>query len=706
MQSTNSDLDRSVKRLWDSEELRARLTGFGTNKQGQALARAYHSQLADRISAERAYGRDKGVLRALKGINSDDLAPRLLVAGISLCASDGLGVDRDTGEKNYLEQALWIGRNFGQKGELALKVGTWGINMLLALPIFVLDGEILTLKESVRDLMDDVLVRAVRSNPLLSPLTAPPVPWTQVGRGGLPADHWARVPLIREHHGSITEAARKAIGTGRMQPVLDAVNYLQSVAFCINKPVLDFMRRLGPKPGASLSELKVWDLDMVTADAMACCDRFFVPLNMDFRGRIYGIPHFNFTRGDHVRALFLFADGEPIGEHGLKWLKAHVAARADGNAWSPVEKPSCLGLEERIAWTDTNLETLRNTGEEVLRGDDPAKLDWAFPDDPHQFFAACVELVQALNTGPDFITRLPLTFDATCSGLQHLCLMTRAEEGRFVNLTANEEAEDFYRRVAFQVHSVAPALLEHPFDRKLVKQPSMSYFYGSRPGGFAKNKRGRWQSYGMTKQIIDVLKDRGKPSEGAKELAHTINRVIEDMVPPAKEVRAFLEESTSLYADNGKPLRWNVLGLPVINCYCVPEIKNITVKLNGRRRSVKFAIGDKEDIAEGKAVNSVTANFVHSVDAAHLRLVALAATKEGIRMVSVHDCFGCLAPRAERFKSIIHEQLVELHTRHNLLAGVWASAKRDLPKSVKLPSLPKVGLLNIEEALASHHAFR
>src|SRR5208337_547230 len=112
----------------------------------------------------------------------------------------------------------------------------------------------------------------------------------------------------------------------------------------------------------------------------------------------------NFQREDCVRALFLFADGEPIGEDGLKWLKAHVAACADGTEWSPIEKPSDLNLDKRVEWTETNLPLLRKIGEAVPRGDDTIK--WALPKKPYQFIAACVELVQALDKGPDFITRL------------------------------------------------------------------------------------------------------------------------------------------------------------------------------------------------------------------------------------------------------------------------------------------------------------
>ena len=47
----DNDLDRSAERLARSEETRARLTGFGTTKQGRAIERQFHDQLADIIAA-------------------------------------------------------------------------------------------------------------------------------------------------------------------------------------------------------------------------------------------------------------------------------------------------------------------------------------------------------------------------------------------------------------------------------------------------------------------------------------------------------------------------------------------------------------------------------------------------------------------------------------------------------------------------------
>ena len=710
------NLDHTVERIADSEEYRARTTGLGTTKQGQSVVRQYWKQLADGIGADRVLGRrDKAVWKALQGISDEDIALRLLTAGISVCASATIGVS-DDGEATFRDSALWIGRNLcpRQNRETRFRVGAWGTSLLVELPTFTLTADdVLLLTESVHGLMDDVLERAVRGNPFLTPLTEPPQPWTGVRKGGLPAGHWASVPLIREHNRSIEEAARKAIGTGRMQPVLDAINTLQSVPFTINLPVLDFLFQAAPPASDDLSELKVWEMDKSTAAMLTRNDRFWIPLNIDFRGRLYGIPHFNFTRADHIRGLFLFADGEPIGEDGLRWLKAHVAARADGNSWSHIKKPSNLDFDGRIAWTEHNLELLRKIGNVVLSRGDPATIAWALPKDKYQFLAACCELAQALNIGPEFITRLPLTFDATCSGLQHLCGMTRATEGLYVNLIPGEEPDDFYRRVAHRVwmrasDDVKALMHDDPFDRTIVKQPTMSYFYGSRAGGFTKDKKGRWQSYGMTKQIIAVLKERKRNStKGAKELAHAIHSAIEGMVPRAKAVRDFLEQLAKLCADNGKPLRWPTApGLSVISEYHPADAKDIETRLNGRRKTTKLVVGDKEGIKRKKAVNSVTANFVHSVDAAHLQLIALAAAKAGISMVSVHDCFGCLAPRAGAFIDIILQQFVRLHEQHNLLNEARESARRDLPKGTVLPPLPEIGSLEIRNVPKSLNMYK
>jgi DNA-directed RNA polymerase len=121
---------------------------------------------------------------------------------------------------------------------------------------------------------------------------------------------------------------------------------------------------------------------------------------------------------------------------------------------------------------------------------------------------------------------------------------------------------------------------------------------------------------------------------------------------------------------------------------------------------VKLVVGDKKEVWKDKAKDAVTANFVHSVDATHLQFVELVCADEGIDLAVVHDCFGCLAPRARRLKEIIPEQYIHLHKHHNLLAGVWSSARRILPQRVKLPPPPEIGDLEIEQVIKSFHAWK
>src|SRR5262245_30557422 len=193
----NFEFDRSLDRLVRSEEHRNRVTGFGTTKQGAAIVRQYREQLADRIAADRARGsRDKDLWRALKGIDADGLSWRMLVAGVSVCASDTLGAD-DDGEKNFRDIALWLGRNFGHRGKLGLKVGAWAAGMLTTLPIFRFDGDAvltLPLTDGLDAFLTEIVANGVAGSPLLSPLDRPPQDWTQVRKGGFPPGHWARVP--------------------------------------------------------------------------------------------------------------------------------------------------------------------------------------------------------------------------------------------------------------------------------------------------------------------------------------------------------------------------------------------------------------------------------------------------------------------------------------------------------------------------------
>ena len=168
------------------------------------------------------------------------------------------------------------------------------------------------------------------------------------------------------------------------------------------------------------------------ASRLANVERFWLPHNLDYRGRIYPIPDFNHHNSDYIRAMFLFASGNPIGDNEAK-LAIHLA-NTFGN--------DKITLDERVEWTQRNAELIYRTGENYQA----SYPFWRKASEPFQFLAACREWYNYKNEGKGYICRLPIAKDATQSGVQHLsaaCL--NPSDGHKVNLTDNVVPFDFYQ---------------------------------------------------------------------------------------------------------------------------------------------------------------------------------------------------------------------------------------------------------------------
>jgi DNA-directed RNA polymerase, mitochondrial len=659
---------------------------------------------------------------------------------------------------------------------LCAHAGNWGLDVLVeAIPdVFTRahnehSGQLmLTITEGGQALADDAVAEAVLSHPVWLPTEAPPRPWTGMHTGGT----WDKrlqpsLSLVRTRHKDAEAACRQAINDGTMRPCVDAVNVLQAVPWRINTRVLGVIEacyELGIKvPGLPttddlpvperptgwteladgerryhryrvaqvmqanrgfVSDRCLYQEDMTTAKMLAEYKQFHTAMNMDWRGRVYGVPSFNFQREDRVRSLFLFADGEPIGEAGLYWLKVHVANCGDYN------KISKRPFDERVQWTNNNLDLITD----VARAPIQSAARWLTADKPFMFLAACGELTAALATGSQFITRLPVSFDGSCSGLQHLCAMTRAQEGSLVNLTPSELPQDVYQTVATRAatriadeaagtdatsaaRSLAEMCLSYGVTRKVVKRNVMTYSYSSKKYGMAEQQREDL----MRPLAFDVLSKKleehpfGEDNgfAASKYLAEHVYSAIEEAVHLPAQAMTFLQKLAKALAHEGKPLRWTTpCGLPWINRYHKADCERVTLWMHDRGvrspYTVKIATGHQNEIDKDKSAAAVAPNFVHACDAAHLLRVALGANRAGVSgLATVHDSFGCLASQAGKFRRIILEEFVALYQTHDPLSEVFASARRDLthPDCDRMPTVPEKGPLNIEEVLNAQFAF-
>jgi DNA-directed RNA polymerase len=614
----------------------------------------------------------------------------------------------------------------------------------------------------------------ISANPIFWPSAEVSKPWDAATGGGSHDPRVnARTSLVRSRHKSTQAAVRHAIKTGTMQPALDAVNTLQSVPFVINHNVLEVIQTLVgcaieapgfpgkniPMPkklsdaefskltkqemaiaGAHRNEVRkhnrgligdrvLFQEDMVTAAAMAKLERFHTPMNMDWRGRVYALSHFNFQREDRVRALFNFADGLPIGEEGLRWLKIHTANcgdfRVDGI------KISKRTLQEREQWSADNVQLIGSIALAPL-----VHTEWMQAGKPFLFLAACFELTSALAVGPSYTTHLPISFDGSCSGLQHLSAMTRAAEGSMVNLTPSPLPQDVYQQVADDTHALVTADLDNPETaqlaqlfldyegswRDIAKRNVMTYSYSSKKFGMSSQQQVDLMEPLAREVLSGVREDHpfegyqhgsiDRPSKAARYIASHIFDAIEARIHLPAQAMHFLQKIAKAMAHEGKPVQWTTpVGLPWINRYHGAEVSTVELFLRDgglrRRTRVSVATGDTKEIDKAKAANGVAPNFVHALDAAHLLLVANASALQGIRSIAtVHDSFGCLAPQAARFNGIIREQFALMYER-DVLKEILEQASCDLTDANqnRLPELPQYGTLNLKDILNADFAF-
>ncbi|KAF5913147.1 hypothetical protein HPG69_006198 [Diceros bicornis minor] len=360
------------------------------------------------------------------------------------------------------------------------------------------------------------------------PMLCPPLPWTSPHSG---AFLLSPTKLMRSVEGT-TQHQRllERCPPAELHGALDALTQLGNCAWRVNGRVLDLVLelftakgcpRLGvpaplseaprapegrlPRdaPPARKAELRrelarclkaAREMHSLRADALYRLSLaqhlrrrvFWLPHNMDFRGRAYPCPpHFNHLGSDLARALLEFAQGRPLGPHGLDWLKIHLV-----NLTGLKKRES---LRARLAFADEVLEHVLDSADRPMTG----RKWWMEADEPWQALACCMEIAQAVRA-PDpaaHISHFPVHQDGSCNGLQHYAALGRDSVGAAsVNLMPSDLPQDVYSGVAAQVEVFrqqdaeqgvrVAQVLEGFIGRKVVKQTVMTVVYGvTRYGG-------------------------------------------------------------------------------------------------------------------------------------------------------------------------------------------------------------------------------
>jgi len=607
---------------------------------------------------------------------------------------------------------------------------------------------------AVLEWMERNLETAQSMAPFYFPMVVPPVKWTGAYNGGYLDPISFRTAFVKTYNPNyLTELDNIP---EQMAPVYEAVNEIQETAWQVNTDVLDVFTHFWER-GAEIAGLpprdhlvvppfpcdgvakddrteeqqeavKLWKRDAtakhlynskITVKRMQVArqvgiairfkdfDKIYFPHSLDFRGRVYPVGVALTPQGsDTSKGLLRFAKGKPLGDAtGPGWLAIHGA-----NTFG-FDKAS---LEARIDWVMENEEKIKACGEDPLTNQ-----WWSEADSPWCFLAFCIEWAGFLREGGAFVSHLAVALDGSCSGLQHFSAALKDEiGGSAVNLLPHPEPSDVYQEVADKVieklradvptsekGSLAARVLDFGVNRKTTKRSTMTLPYGSTKFS-CRQFLLEWIVETAEKMPKGSNPLEGLEMEAASLLSEHVWSSIGEVVVAARVAMDWLRECASVSSKAEVPLLWTTPdGFPVSQAY-----------MNTSKRRVKTRLGDqliyaamrdqKDSLDVRRQANGVAPNWVHSMDATHLRMAVLLAKDNGVRSVAVvHDSFGTLAADTDMLAACLRESLVSLYTDRDNLAEFRLEICSALPTSDNIPQVPEVGNLNLNLIKESDFVF-
>lgn len=558
---------------------------------------------------------------------------------------------------------------------------------------------------------------------IAGPLIEPPLPWdaeTNTG-GGFHTPEMQRLMAYAVQGHAIREMP---------DAVIEAINYLQATPWQVNVPVLEAVRAVSlthdigedivsPDPGPMPAyqdeteevkrewkqRAKEWYTEKKVravkhrrvqkafreASELAEYSRLWFAYYADFRGRVYARAGGISPQGtDLEKGLIRFATGKPLstGPDALFWFKAHGASKYG------LDK---ISFENRIRWVDEQHESLL-----AIASDPIGRREWTEADSPVQFLAWVLEYAEWHRDPVGFLSRLPVSLDGTCNGLQNFSALLRDEVGgKAVNLIDGQRPNDIYADVAARatelLHQMPPskfrdAWLAHGLNRKVTKRTTMTLPYGCTR--FACSEFIAKDYLEKEKPAQIALADYG---DAANFLSHVVWAAIGDVVIKAREAMEWLKGWALHAARNGYRVEWvTPTGLRVRSEYDKERIVRVESIAFKSRIALYRPTEGALDLR--RVANAVAPNFVHSLDASHLTRVMNAAHKRGMAVAAIHDDFGTHAADTAEFAKIIREEFIRMYADNTILQALADSTGYDVPP-------PSPGMLDLSNILNSRYFF-
>ena len=436
------------------------------------------------------------------------------------------------------------------------------------------------------------------------------------------------------------------------------------------------------------------------AEQFAKYDRFYYVWQNDFRSRKYASSTFLSPQSaDWSKSMLEF--GYPMAINNwddARWLCIH-GANLYGN--------DKITLNDREQWAWNYSEEAHRIVENPY--DNQA---WLEADKPFQFLAWCHEMSALNKQGWGFETRLPVSADGSCNGLQHLSAILRDERGgHATNLIPSDLPQDIYTQVAEETlrrvqqddSEIARKCLSFGIDRKIAKRPVMIVPYSG--------TRHSCRAY-IEDAIWDKIKE-GAPNpfgddlfEAASYLSGHVWESIAGVIQSARQVMDYVKDVADIYAGHKKHMEWvTPTGWLVLQQYHELEQKRIKTHISGDVVSLSFPREKEDTVNRKRTALGSSPNFIHSLDAAAMTKTINKCTQVGIEdFAMVHDSYGTHSSNMVQMSDILREEFVRMYEEHDVLEELRQHAMRTL-RTEDVPVPPSKGNLDLANVLKSDYFF-
>lgn len=190
----------------------------------------------------------------------------------------------------------------------------------------------------------------------------------------------------------------------------------------------------------------------------------------------------------------------------------------------------------------------------------------------------------------------------------------------------------------------------------------------------------------------------------AFEFAKVIKQAIDQKLSGGKEFEIWIQEASKQITKYNVGINWITPdGFKVVQDKKKTETTKIEVRHNKNRYLLNLS-RDLKDVDVQKNKNCISPNYVHSLDATHLRMTLLSCNDKGVEDFNmIHDSFGCNMNNAYILAEEIRKQWVNLYKGFKVCKDLQVQLQYQTKEVIK--DAPFLGGWDIEEVLDSEYFF-